>query len=118
MTILQDGFTFYQIIIITVSTFNILVGMVKVFNKKKTPREFLVLIIFWLIFSLLALYPHISGLLADVTGFELGINALLVSISIFLFFSVLKLSITCERIENTITKLVREEEMKDLKSKD
>lgn len=112
---MTDGFTFYQILIIAVAIYNILRGIIKVANKKKTFRELVVLSVFWFFFSLLALYPHLSGTLADIIGFELGINALLVAVSIFLFFSVLKQSIINDNTENTITRLVRAHALKKLK---
>jgi len=113
-----EGFRTYQILIIFIAVYSILRSIYFVVRKRKDIRELFVSIIIWTFFALLSLFPNLSLLLADITGFELGINALLVIAVLYLLYSNAKQSLKNDKIENTITKIVRNQALDELKKSD
>ena len=102
-----SDFAVYQIIIFAISIALILRMFVLMLMRKKTIREFFVSVLVWGAFGILGLYPKLSDILAKTTGFALGINALLTFSAIFLLFGWFKQSLVNDRLENSITRVVR-----------
>lgn len=98
----------YQIIILILCAFLILRSFILFLRKKKGFREVILAIIIWGSFSLISFFPVLLQDFAHVLGFELGVNALLVVSTIIIFFILLRTLLRMDRMQNDITKLVRE----------
>lgn len=112
---MNHEFLTYQIIVFVVVAFLILRSLFLVISKRKNIREFFISFLFWGGIGLIGLFPNLAQKFAQLTGFELGINALLVSAVIFLLFCVLSLATRVDKLESSITKLVRELALKEEK---
>jgi len=110
-----NDFAVYQIIVFSISYLLILRTAILFIRKKKTIRELILAILIWGGVGLIGLYPNLTNYIAKITGFQLGINALLVISVIGLLYTTMKQSIRNDRIENTITRLVRNQALRDLK---
>lgn len=102
-----SDFAIYQLIIFSISCVLILRTAFLLLQKKKTYRELILALFIWGGFGLLGLYPNFTTYIAHLTGFQLGINALLVSSVLILFYSVIIQSLKNDKLENSITKIVR-----------
>lgn len=105
---------FYEIAILVFCGFQILRNLIKVLKKSKNWREFLISTIFWIMLASLGIFQSISDNIARITGFTLGINALLVSSITILFYFVLIFHLRNEKQDQIMTKLVREIALRDL----
>lgn len=104
---MKHDLLFYQAVILGIVVIIISKNCYKLIVRKKTFNEFIISIIFWIGFGMLALFPNISQKIADITGFELGINALLVFTTITLIFAVFSLMLRISKLEKDITGIVR-----------
>ncbi len=83
-------------------------------NKKRSIRNMVVWVIFWVTIMLLAIIPNeISFKIADLLGFKSNVNAIIFVALGLLFLLVFYLSSTIERLENQITELVRKMALED-----
>ncbi|MFS8130970.1 MAG: DUF2304 family protein [Candidatus Dojkabacteria bacterium] len=108
----------YQLIIIILCAFLILRSIILFLRQKKGIREVILAIVIWGSFSLISLFPVLLQDFAHVLGFELGVNALLVVSTIIIFFILLRTLLRMDKMQNDITKLVRELALKEVKKKD
>lgn len=99
----------YQIIIIVIVGILILRGVIQLLRKKKSIREFLLLFAISFGFIIFTLFPNITNYIAKLTGFELGINAITIFSILTLLYLTLRLIIKTDKMENSITQLVRKE---------
>lgn len=113
----MDDFTAYKWIIFLLCTCLIIRTFVLLLRRKKTFRELIVAVLIWGSFALIGLYPKLTNYIADLTGFELGINALLVFSVLILFYNVLSQSIKNDKLENSVTQIVRELTLNELRKK-
>lgn len=109
------GLFIYQILILVFCLALSIRTFVLFLRHKKSIRELLLAILIWGSIALVGLFPNLTNLIADLTGFQLGINAILVFSILFLTFLVLKLVLKNDKIENSITRLVRQEALEELK---
>lgn len=109
-------FLAYQIIILVLCGILILRSIYLFIIKKKGFREVILAIIIWGSFSLISLFPVLLQDFARILGFELGVNALLVISTIIIFFILLRTLLRMDKMQNDITKLVRELALKEIKS--
>jgi len=110
-------FAAYQILIFLFASILILRTFLLYLKKTKSIRELFLALFIWGSFGALGIFPQLSGLIAKITGFQLGINAIYVGSTIFLIYSLIKVLIQNDRIENSITKLVRQQAINDFKNK-
>jgi len=108
-------FLAYQVIILILCGFLILRTIYLFLRKKKGIREVLLAILIWGSFSLISLFPIILQNFAHILGFELGVNALLVISTILIFFILLRTLLRMDKMQNDITKIVREIALKEVK---
>ena len=102
----------YQILIFVICIFFILNTFQKFLRKKKTFRELLLAVFIWGGFSIIGIFPQVFDLLATITGFHLGVNAILVIAVLILLYATGKQSMRNYTIENSITKMVRRDALK------
>ena len=107
----------YQLLIFAVGAYSFLRVFLRYIRKDRSFREVILSALIWGTFSLIGLFPQLSNILAEVFGFELGINFLLVSAVLILFYFMLRQSIKNDDIENTITKLVRNQALSKTEKK-
>jgi len=112
---MMEGFVMYQIIVILISSIMISRTLILMIRRKKSIRELFLSIIVWGVFALLATLPEISQKIADVTGFEVGINALLVCTTFLNFLFLIILSSKIDSFQVSLTKLVREQALEQFK---
>ena len=103
----RDLYT-YQILIILISVLLILRSFFQLLRKKKDFQEFFLSLIIWGAFATLSLFPNLISFVSHLLGFELGSNAIFTFSIIILFFITLQLLVKTDRLESSITKLVRE----------
>jgi hypothetical protein len=84
-------------------------------RRKKSYREVILAIVVWFGVSIVGLFPNITNVIAEATGFQLGINAVLVFSVLILSFLTLRLILKNDKMENSITRLVRQESLKELR---
>lgn len=112
-----NDFATYQIIIFSLCILLISRTAILMMRRKKTLRELVLAFIIWGSFGLVGLYPNLTDYIAKITGFQLGINALLVISFLVLLYHSSKQSIKNDQLENSITRLVREQALKELREK-
>ena len=105
----------YQIIILILCGFLILRSIYLFLRQKKGFREVILAIVIWGSFSLISLFPVVLQNFAHLLGFELGVNALLVISTIIIFFILLRTLLRMDKMQQDITKLVREIALKEIK---
>lgn len=105
----------YQVIILIVCGLLILRSLYLFIRKKKGFREVVLAVLIWGSVSLISLFPIILQEFAHILGFELGVNALLVISTIVILFMLLRATLRMDRLQNDITKLVREMALKEIK---
>lgn len=105
----------YQLIILLLCAFLILRTIYLFLIKKKGIREVFLAIVIWGSFSLISLFPVVLQNFAHILGFELGVNALLVISTIIIFFILLRTLLRMDKMQQDITKLVREIALKEIK---
>lgn len=105
----------YQIIIFFLAAALILRTSILFLRRKKSIRELLLAIFIWGNLGLIGVYPNITVFIAQVTGFQEGINALIVVCLIILFYFVLSSTLKIDKMENSITRLIRQEALKDIR---
>ncbi len=105
----------YQIIIFLLAASLILRTVFLFLRRKKSIRELLLAIFIWGNLGLIGVYPNITVFIAKVTGFQEGINALIVVCLIILFYTVLSLTLKIDKMENSITRMVRQEALQDIR---
>jgi hypothetical protein len=105
---------FYQKAVIIISLLLILRTVIYVALKKKSVRELIISIIFWSLISFVAINLGLIDELAKLTGFQLGINALLVFSVISLGLISIKLYLKIDKMDQTMTKIIRKESLKEL----
>lgn len=115
---MTDTFENYQIILFVIVAILITRTILLFILKAKSIREVFVAIVIWGAFGALGLFPNIFEFIAKVTGFEVGVNAVFVFSIIILFFIVAKQSLINDKLQNSITRLVRAEALKELEKND
>lgn len=84
------------------------------FNRgKKTWRELLAWTLVWGAFGYIGGWPSVVDRFAGFLGVKSGLNVLIFTSLVILFYIVFQLMVTCEQLEMRITQVVREAALKD-----
>ena len=113
----MNNFSLYQLLIFVISAYSFLRVVWRYLKQERSFREIVLSALIWGTFSLIGLFPNLSSILAKMLGFELGINFLLVSAVLILFYAMLKQNLTNDNTQNTITKLVRKQALSEIVEK-
>ena len=93
--------------------------IVKIWQKYRqqtiTIREFFLWIGFWLIVAVLFIFPETAQTAAKWLGIGRGVDLIIYLGLIVLFFAVFYILLRIERLERDITKVVREDALKNSK---
>jgi len=104
----------YQFLVPLLAIVMMMVGVSRYQRREKTLREIVLWTLFWLSLSLISIFPrYVIKFLEHVTGIKSGINALLFFSLVVLLYTVLRLSMRIERIEQDITKIVRKQALEE-----
>ena len=105
-----------QIIILVIIALIIIKTFQKYRQQAITIREFFLWISFWLIAAVLFIFPNLTQTVAKWLGVGRGVDLIIYLGLIVLFFAVFYILLRIERLERDITKVVREEALKNSKS--
>jgi len=101
-----------QIVGIAIAFFSLLMVLLRFKKKELTLREFILWGIFWIILGVFVVYPELMSRLARLFGVGRGVDIIIYLALILLFYLMFKINIRMERIEQDITKIVKEEALK------
>ena len=101
-----------QIVGIAIAFFSLLMVLLRFKKKELTLREFTLWGIFWIILGVFVVYPELMSRLANLFGVGRGVDIIIYLALILLFYLMFKINIRMERIEQDITKIVKEEALK------
>lgn len=104
----------YQIVVPLLSLVVISYAWNLVSRQKKTVWEGCLWTLFWLTIAYVSLVPSAIQYLSDVTGIQNNENALVFTSIGILFFILFYLLLRIEELEQRITKIVREEALKEI----
>ena len=105
-----------QIIIIIFVLFALSRVLLRFKNNEITIKEFLFWLIFWIAVSITVLLPQTTSLLASWAGVGRGVDLVIYISIVALFYMIFRIFVRLEKIEQDITKIVREIGMKDEKN--
>jgi hypothetical protein len=105
----------YQIIVPLISLFLVAYAWSLVMRQKKTLWEGCLWTLFWGVISCLALFPSSLQYVSRITGIRRNETAVVVTAIGVLFFMMFYVIIRIEELQQRITKLTREDALKDLK---
>lgn len=105
-----------QIIIIIFIIF----AVTKIISRFKegvlTTKELTIWILFWIAAATIIILPSTTGILAKALGVGRGADVIVYLSIILIFYILFKIKIGMEKIEQEITKIVREQALKEEKN--
>lgn len=106
----------YQIAIAAISAYMLLQGARNYISGKKgqTFLKFLVRVIVWGGMATVAIVPSVTNVLARAIGMEGNINAVILTGFILVFLIIFKLLSAIERLEQSMSEIVREDSLKNI----
>lgn len=111
------SFSLYQLLVPLFAAVMLLKSLSQFNRKQKTAREFIAVAIFWILISLIALFPRIFiDKVALFLGIRSGINALFFFGFVMLFYMAFRLFIVSEEQEEKTTKIVRNIALKNFEN--
>ena len=97
-----------QIIIIIFALFVLTRILLRLRENKLTIGEFLFWFISWILIILFAFIPSISSFFAQMLGIGRGVDVLIYSALIFIFYLIFRIIIKLESLQQELTLVVRE----------
>jgi len=82
-------------------------------KQELTIGSFVFWMLFWVLAGIVVVVPNSSAYLAEIVGIGRGADLVVYTTIALLFFMVFKLSVKIEKINKDITKIVREESLKE-----
>ena len=101
-----------QVVGIVIALFSLLMVLIRFRKKQISLREFSLWGVFWIILVVFVLYPWLMSRLATLVGVGRGVDVIVYLGLILLFYLVFKINVKMERIEQDITKIVKEEALR------
>ena len=101
-----------QVVGIVIALFSLLMVLIRFRKKQISLREFSLWGVFWIILGVFILYPWLMSRLATLVGVGRGVDVIVYLGLILLFYLVFKINVRMERIEQDITKIVKEEALR------
>ena len=101
-----------QVVGIVIALFSLLMVLIRFRKKQISLREFSLLGVFWIILGVFILYPWLMSRLATLVGVGRGVDVIVYLGLILLFYLVFKINVRMEKIEQDITKIVKEEALR------
>ena len=101
-----------QVVGIVIALFSLLMVLIRFRKKQISLREFSLWGVFWIILGVFIVYPYLMSRLATLVGVGRGVDVIVYLGLILLFYLVFKINVRMERIEQDITKIVKEEALR------
>ena len=101
-----------QVVGIVIALFSLLMVLIRFRKKQISLREFSLWGVFWIILGVFILYPWLMSRLATLVGVGRGVDVIVYLGLILLFYLVFKINVRMEKIEQDITKIVKEEALR------
>ena len=101
-----------QIVGIAIALFSLFMVLLRFKRKQINLREFSLWGIFWIILGVFIVYPYLMSRLANLVGVGRGVDVIVYFGLILLFYLVFKINVRMEKIEQDITKIVKEEALR------
>src|SRR3989344_1683338 len=98
-----------QVVGIVIALFSLLIVLIRFRKKQISLREFSLWGIFWIILSVFIVFPELMSRLARLVGVTRGVDAIVYFALILLFYLMFKINVRMEKMEQDITKIVKEE---------
>jgi hypothetical protein len=102
-----------QIILLFIIALIILRLIAKKRSKELTGKQFSGWLLIWLLAAIVVIWPDLTVRLANLVGIGRGADLVVYSALIFLFYFIFRLLLRIEKMEKNLTKIVREEALKD-----
>jgi len=103
----------YQVVVPLFSLLMILYAWSLMFRQKKTIWEAILWTLFWSAIAYIAFSPSSLQFLSSITGIKKNENAATITAIGILFFVVFYMIMRIEELEQRLTKVVRDEALKD-----
>lgn len=112
-----SGIYMYQILVLIISTVMIYKGVSNFIKKEagQTLVKLLVRVFVWGGIAIVAVFPRITNIFAEIIGIENNISAVILTGFLLVFLMIFKLLSAIEKLEQDISKVTRKEALKDLK---
>jgi len=101
-----------QVVGIVIALFSLLIVLIRFRKKQISLREFTLWGVFWIILSVFIVYPELMSRIANLFGVQRGVDVISYFALILLFYLMFKINVRMEKIEQDITKIVKEEALK------
>jgi small membrane protein len=102
-----------QIILIVIIAIIVWRLAVKLKTKEITVKQFSGWLLIWLAAVVIVAWPDVTALIANSVGVGRGSDLVIYLSVIFLFYSIFRLLLRIEKLEKNLTKVVRQEAIKD-----
>lgn len=104
-----------QIVGIIIVVLSIIMVLLRFKNKNLSLREFFLWLLFWIILAVLVIYPSLMSKIAKIFGVGRGVDVIIYIALFLIFYLIFKISVRMEKMEQDITKIVREIALKKKK---
>ena len=78
-----------------------------------TIKESIIWIVFWIAAAIIIAIPNTTGVLAKTLGVGRGVDVIIYLSVVLIFYLLFKIKVKMEKIEQEITKIVREQALKE-----
>jgi len=102
-----------QIILLAVIALIVLRLAVKLRSEELSVKQFCGWLAIWILAAIAVIRPDLTVSLANLVGIGRGSDLVVYSALIFLFYFIFRLLLRLEKIEKNLTKVVREEALKE-----
>ncbi len=106
-----------MIVLKVIITIFVILSIIKLIKQKKdnkiTSFSFLLWFILWLIVALVFYIPEATSYLANIVGIGRGVDLVVYTSIIILFYLLFRIFVHLNKIDREITKIVREKAIKD-----
>ena len=107
-----------QVIIIIFIVFALSRVLLRYRDGAITVKELLFWLVFWIAASVAVLLPQTTSFLANLVGVGRGVDLAIYVALVIIFYMMFRIFVRLEKIEQDITKVVREVGLKKIKEKD
>lgn len=106
----------YQIIVVAIAAIMIYQGFERYLSRKsgQTFLKLAIRLVIWGGMLLIAIFPNFSNLLAAYIGLEGNINAVILTGFLLIFLIIFKLMSAIERLEQSLSVLIRKESLTNI----
>lgn len=107
----------YQVVVMAISAIMIYQGFSNFVKgrARQTILKLLIRIFVWGGITIVALFPSVTNIFADIIGLKGNINAVILTGFLLVFLMIFKLLSAIEKLEQDMSKLTRKDSLKEIK---